>query len=245
MHSGHPGTVSWQGPEYALTNDPMTPPPFQYLTVPEAIQEETNRLGYSNKTWEQLEQAGVEKLYWRQPLKHIELRYWSADVYFAMKELIGDQLSHYRSFEFIQSPVSTTGRTYYEFRISAWPNQRRGEDKFLLQDYVIPELCVPALPADAVVAKNFSKALSSVGAAVELAVPSWLDRGSEKVLRLGSPHMVTKEFVERWQATEISKHLRKDNWENDLWFVPSNVGFESENIDYRWVDVLIPEGIEL
>ena len=64
-------------------------------------------------------------------------------------------------------------------------------------------------------------------------------------MRLGSARMVTKEFVDRWQATEISKHLREDNWETDLWFVPSNVGFESENIDYRWVDVPIPEGIEL
>ena len=245
MHSSHPGTLFWPGSEYATTNDPMTPPPFQYITVPEHVQDEINREGVSTGTWELLETAGVEKLYWRQPLKHIEPGFWSEDVYAAMKGLIGDQLSHYRSFEFIPSTAETSGTTYYEFRIGTWPNERRAEDRLRLQDYAIPELCTPALPDDAVVAGKFRRACSALNWSVELAVPSWLDRGSEKVLRLGSARMVTKEFVDRWQATEISKHLREDNWETDLWFVPSNVGFESENIDYRWVDVPIPEGIEL
>ena len=195
MHSFHPGMVFWPPENSASTRDLMTPPPFTYLTVPDEIIDDIDEFGCGYQTWERLEEAGVEKLYWRQPLKHIELGFWSEDVYSAMKELLEDQLSYLRSFVF--SHLWTGDRRYYQHRIRPWPEKRR-DDAGRLQDYVVPELCSPALPADARVANNLRTALREAGvrqglqvspkkplgdsiedgARIELAIPSWLNRGS-------------------------------------------------------------------
>ena len=55
----------------------MTPPPFSYLGVPDEVQEKTKRHGPGIHTWDLLAEAGVDTLYWRQPLKHIEINFWS------------------------------------------------------------------------------------------------------------------------------------------------------------------------
>jgi len=45
----------------------------------------------------------------------------------------------------------------------------------------------------------------------------------------GSSQMiVTEGFRDAWLATDVSKSLREDPTEQDLWFVPSNGGFASE-----------------
>lgn len=240
MHFWHPSTVFWPGPETATTNDPMTPPPFMYLGVPEEIQEETNRLGHANKTWDDLEAAGIRRLYWRQPLKHLELGFWSDDVYSAVKSLIGDQLSYRHSFTFSQTNWSE-GRSYSQFGISRWPEPRRNVDGVKMVDWFVPELCNPPLREDAVLRGSWRREIGRVvrdGGTFEYALPSWLDRGSERVLHLGESHIVTESFVERWRATDISKHLQEAPWESDFVFLPVD-------FNYRWVDVAVPAGIGL
>jgi len=46
-------------------------------------------------------------------------------------------------------------------------------------------------------------------------------------------HDFTEGFRDAWLATEVSKDLRENPTEQDLWFVPSNGGFEPE-LSYRW-----------
>lgn len=221
----------------------MTPPPFSYLGVPDEVQEETNRHGPGIHTWDLLAEAGVDTLYWRQPLKHIEVNFWSEDVYSSMKGLMGDQLSFENSFSF-SNPRGPT-RRYYQFRIEPWPGRRFTDDGVRATDWIVPELCEPPLAPDSLL-KGPRKALRNLkDQRVELAIPSWLNRGSGSSFSVNASQLVTGEFVERWRSTEISKYLREQNWEHDIDFVPSNVGFAADrNIDYRWVDVPVPDGVE-
>lgn len=239
MHSWNPGTVYWPGPESATTPDLMTPPPFKYKGVPQEVQTDINRFGETYKTWKLLEEFGVDRLEWRQPLKHIELGFWSEDIFATMKELIGDQLHSSQSFTFFRSPGLELGRCYHRFDIKRWPATRRNTDGARQVDWFVPELCEPPLSPDAVLKNNRSAELRRLEASNPMyALPAWLDRGDEKLLFLIDGNIVTEAFVDSWRSTDISKHLQADPWETDFVFEPLN-------FDYRWVDVPVPEWVEL
>lgn len=239
VHFWHPGYMTYMPPDETGERDLQTPPPYLMRGIPDGLHEQLNKYGDNANNWDLLEEAGVEELHWRQPLRHLEVNYWSEDVYSAMKELIGEQLSHSRSFVF--SHHLSPSRRYYQFRIERWPGKLLRDGQWVLP-WFVPELCNPAF--ESAVARLLAPAVSQIDGEVEFALPAWLHRES-KILSFRSGYAVTEEFVERWRSTEVSQHLRKQNWESDLDFAPTNLGFKGQRVNYRWVDVEPPEELEL
>ena len=242
MYFHHPDLLQYYGGDEA--GEPSDPPRFLVSDLPEHLRLKLIERG---EIWPRrqdpfaaLLDAGVDELEWRQPLCHLERDLVADDVFGALQELLPDDIRS--SLVISLRGPGARPRRYHKIEWSAgWP-LRDGDAVATKRDgFVVRELCRPALDDSE---PSIVRALASAPDDVELAFPSWMDR-DDRILCMNHP-VVTEGLVERWRATSISRHLREDNAERDLWFVESAGGYKKRGrpAAYRWVDVPTPDWVD-
>lgn len=235
-----PGKIVYYGDD----SEPATPPRFLISELPEAIREPSMKWGElwpsGEDALEVVLAAGVHELEWRQPLRHIEDELVSDEVFAALSQVFGEDVSSDLSLGLFHQAGET--RLYHRVCWSpGWPLMGGDPSRAAtLGELVVREQCSPPLTHEH---QAIREALASADGPVELAFPSWLDR-DDRILHINKP-VVAEGLRSRWEATQISQHLRSDNSEHDIWFTASAGGYDlhGRNITFRWVDAPVPDWV--
>ena len=214
--------------------EPPDLPPFLIGPghLPSELRNEILENGFSLTTWDRVVEVGVDKLTWRigTPLGHLGGRFEGGElvshpVFEALVAIAPGSFYSRAVFRIARGQASS----YHLLGINRFPMEDNDPSELDDRPTVIGPSCHP--PFDGGYEESIT-ALAQHNDAV-IALPKWLDR-SDKVILIGYSRLVTEDFVEQWRSTEISKHLRENNFEYDIQFSPWRPG---GNKKYCWVDV--------